>query len=202
MTAQCPDVLTLRGQHHDVCALPLEAYLSRLRKARRPVFLAESSACWRGYVARWEVVDEALYLVDLDGLIERDGAPIRANLKMALPWLKPPVLATWVSDCLRCPEGRLISYRHFGFESRYERDRLLHVEKGRVLEEWLRLNPPEPIWYKIMANGGRARFEWPNSGAPELDDPFPPEAMPQGHYFWGQPPEEDEDEGIGSAENM
>ncbi|QCI68269.1 hypothetical protein [Phreatobacter stygius] len=188
-------MLALRGQLHDLCALPLEPYLRRLKKARRPVFVTTSSACWRGYVAHWVVRDDALYLVDLAGWMERDGEPIQASLEVALPWLKPPVLATWVSDWLRCPEGRRISYRHFGFESRYERDRKLRVEKGRVLEEWLRLNPPEPIWYRIAPGGGRTRFEVPHSGEPELDDPFPPEATPQGHHFWGQPPAVDQDEG-------
>ncbi|MGL4284841.1 MAG: hypothetical protein ACRCVA_00770 [Phreatobacter sp.] len=194
MTAQCPDVLTLRGRHQELCAIPLEGYLRRLRKAVRPAFRMTSTACRRGYIARWEVREDALYLVELEGRIERNGERLDANLGMALPWLKPPVLATWVSDCLRCPEGRLISYRHFGFASQYERDRLLHVEKGRVREEWLRLNPPEPIWYKIAADGGRTRFEYPHPEEPELDDPFPPEATPQGHYFWGQPPAEDDDE--------
>ncbi len=137
MTAQFSDVLLLRDKRHALCATPLEPYLRRLPKARRPVFQTTSTACWRGYVALWQVA---------------------------------------------------------GFASEYERDRLLRVENGRVVEEWLRLNPPEPIWYRIEPDGGRARFQEPHAQAAMLDDLFQPDEIPQGYRYWGQPPAAQDDD--------
>ena len=47
--------------------------LRRLRKRRRPKFLSWTTACHRGYVATWEIIDNKLYLRDLEGVIARDG---------------------------------------------------------------------------------------------------------------------------------
>ncbi|MDQ0469671.1 hypothetical protein QO011_002687 [Labrys wisconsinensis] len=193
MTAQCPDILFIRGNRHELCATPLDDYMRRMRKERRPQFVWESSACWRGYIASWEVRDGALYLIEIKGCMKRNDEFVDASLADAFPRWKPPVLASWVTDTLRCPEGRLLSYTHAGFASDYARDRLLHVEKGRVVAEWLRLNPPEPIWYRIDAEGKRTRFEGPHPEDEMLEDLFRPEETPEGSRYWGLPPEQDDE---------
>jgi hypothetical protein len=194
VTAQIPDTLLLRGKQYALCNTPLDEYLRRLRKSRRPDFRPTSSACWRGYTAFWEVRDDLLYLVDLEGLAAREDAFVDVRIGEALPWLAPPVPATWVTGELRCPEGRLVSYVHAGFASGYERDRLIWVEKGRVVEEWLRVNPPEAEWYRIGSDGGRTRVEHRGREARELEDPFAPDEPPRGYRFWGNPPPPDEDD--------
>jgi hypothetical protein len=195
MTAQSPDILSLRGQYYELCSTPLEDYLNKLRKGRRPAFKWTSTACWRGYVAMWEVRDGALYLVDLDGTIDSGGGFAEVRLADAMPWLEPPVLATWVTAELRCPEGRLVRYRHAGFASVYERDRLFQVEKGRVMEEWLRINPPEPVWYRIGPDGTRKLVEGRAWDAQELNDPFGPDETPEGRKFWSNPRFAEDEEG-------
>lgn len=204
MTAQVPDRLVLRGEEYALCATPLEDYLKRVRKARRPAFMWSSTACYRGYVARWEVKARKLYLTALEGWIERDNAPISGGLRDAFPRLKTPLFASWVTDTLRCPEGRLLSYVHAGFASTYERDRLIHFEKGVLVSEWLRLNPPEPIWYRISVRGKRTRYEDPHPDADKLEDLYQPDETPSGHRYWGQSPKEGEQEGylVGGALTM
>ena len=138
-----------------------------------------------------------MYLNELDGELERGRKNVKlvpADLKTVLPQFEPPIMATWVNDELRCPEGRLRSYRHYGFASEYERDRLILVQQGVLVEEWLRLNPPEPIWYRANDDGSRDnRFQ----GSVALDDPFAPDEVPTGHIFWGrpEPKETTDDEG-------
>ena len=67
------------------------------------------------------------------------------------------------------------------FESEYERDRLIQVSAGSVIGEWLRLNPPEPILYRIDAAGVRTRVADYGRDAEPLDDPFAPDETPKGH---------------------
>ena len=94
----------------------------------------------------------------------------------------------------RDAEGGLRSYRHAGFGSEYERDRLIDVVEGRVVGEWLRLNPPEPILYRIDPAGGRTRVADYRDAKP-LDDPFAPDETPKGHVFWGRPEDFGESDG-------
>ena len=81
MTAQCPDILVHRGRSLQLCATPLADLLKRRRRAARPRFLVQSTGCWRGYVATWEIIDRRLYLTGLeDAFVMVDGTPQPATL--------------------------------------------------------------------------------------------------------------------------
>jgi hypothetical protein len=188
MTAQIPDILIHRGERLSLCATPLDDYYRSTRK-RRPRFVRPSTACYRGYVATWEIREGKIYLVGIEGLLARGRKEVTyvpADLATLFPAQEPRILATWITGELRCPEGGLRSYRHAGFGSEYERDRLIEVVEGSVVGEWLRLNPPEPILYRIDAAGGRTRVADYRDAKP-LDDPFAPDETPKGHVFWGRP---------------
>ena len=125
-----PDRLIHRSQNLDLCATPLEDYLKRLPKARRPKFLPGSTANWRGYVASWEIVEQRLFLTGIeDAIVQVDGKFHDATLETIFPRGPFPVPATWVTGEFRCPEGRLRTYVHAGFASAYERDRIFFIEK-------------------------------------------------------------------------
>lgn len=196
MTAQVPEILIHQGRELALCETPLHSYLVKLRKNVRPRFVWPSTACWRGYVGRWEIQDGSLWLVGLESVLETATGVIDATLADALPWLKPPVKATWFTGELRCPEGRLLTYVHHGFSSDYERDRLFWVEKGKVEGEWVRLNPPPPVYYSIDAEGRRSCVERPWPGAAIIEDPLGDEEELAGWKIWGRPlPPEDEEPG-------
>ena len=193
MTAQIPEVLLHRSMTLSLCSCPLGYYLDRLSKSRRPRFLRTSTACVRGYVGTWEIRDRRLWLVAVEGLIETPEGVIEADLETALPWVRGPLPATWLTDRVRCPQGRLFGYVHMGFASRYERDRCFEFERGRLLAEWLVLNPPEPIIYRIDERGERTCVDamcwWDERVIP---DPLGEHGVEDAHLAWGRPPAEDE----------
>ena len=55
-----------------------------------------------------------------------------------------PVFAEWYSGELRIPEGEMIQYVHGGYGTTYERDRLILIERGRLVRSWVRKNDPPP----------------------------------------------------------
>lgn len=184
MTAQTPDFLLHRGYRHQLCTLPLCIYLQRIPQARRPKFCFTSSALWRGYVATWEIRDSALWLVDIDGLVETDHGLEEARLENLFPWRSPPIKATWMTGELRCPEGRRMVTDNRGFASIYERDRLIDIRRGEVTDEFLRINPPGEVIYAINPDGSRI-FRSNVNGFPEtFTDPYGPGETPVGERFW------------------
>jgi hypothetical protein len=81
MTTQRPDWLLHEGEDHPIKPFPLEAlgghWASLDRGNGRLVtrFGLLSTACWRGYVARWEIVHDKLYLVGFETL-DQTGTPL------------------------------------------------------------------------------------------------------------------------------
>jgi hypothetical protein len=202
MTAQIPEILLHRGQRFSLCEQPLYGYLGRLPKARRPNFARTSTACHRGYVGTWEIREDQLYLVAIEGFMWTPEGVVEARLESALPWVKGGLAAKWFSGRVRCPEGRLVSYVHNAYASTYERDRIFDFDHGRLVQEWLVLNPPEPIIYLIDRDGRRTCVESMRS-CTELPDPFGESDIDETYKVWGRPPtyidEADEGYVIGAA---
>lgn len=116
---------------------------------------------------------------------------VEATLATALPWVKGSLPATWVDDRIRCPEGRLVSYVHNGFASRYERDRFFDFAHGRLMDELVVLNPPEPITYRIQPDGSRTCVD--GSSHEEIPDPLQGDDLGNAHKAWGLPPAHDQE---------
>lgn len=198
MTAQIPEVLFWRGREMNLCDVPLYPYLAWLQKSRRPCFEASSTALWRGYIGHWTIEDEVLRLCDIKGSLRVGDTVVDATMALAFPWLKGRALeANWFSGVLRCPEGRLLSYSHYAFQSRYERDRFLTFKCGRLITEHLVLNPPEPIIYSIAPDGSRTCVPAMHTfDSKVLEDPLAGYGVSQAHVAWGRPAKgeaEDED---------
>jgi hypothetical protein len=66
MTAQTPDIMILNAKAFQLYTTPLESYFERIEW--RPSFLRRHTGNWRGYVARWEVFGERLFLTGLFGM--------------------------------------------------------------------------------------------------------------------------------------
>lgn len=186
MTAQVPDTLVVRDEVLRLCAKPLRDYVIRLPKLRRPRFLPDSTANWAGHAATWHISDGKVWLVDVEGMAEMPDGSIRdASLETCFPWARGPMAATWITDSLRCVEGRMRAYVHAGFGSAYECDRRFTVRRGQVEDEWLVYNPPEALVYPVRPDGSRGpcrNYE---------PDPFPDGVPVEPWRFWGDP-----DEGI------
>ncbi len=127
MTAQIHERLILEGEETTMACCPeLPEGHPRLvaadpRKAADPALT--STACWRGYQGTWEIKDGRLYLVSVSGRYALQG--------------EEPLFAHWFSGTLRVPRGQVLRYVHMGFETVYERELYIKVEKGVVVGSWL-----------------------------------------------------------------
>ena len=183
MTTQIPDIIFLNAKPFRLYSTPLKGFLER--SDPRPVFNASSTANWRGYIARWEVFDNRLFLTGLFGtgrivpahLIDElpthpfecagDGAkPLR--LADLFPEQAPLVFAEWVTGHLILPAGpqpppgaRLLRnpFARPTVQLRSRRDVCARIRIGMPtnggLYRWLRY---EPTAHRQAREIGR---EWP-----------------------------------------
>jgi hypothetical protein len=132
-TAQAPDVISVAGENN-----PLETYLSqhsemrpsRLASARFGLVIG-SSDNWRGYVASWALVENALVVKDVRVQIAMDGQTTSV-IRDIWPDAET-VVATWFSGHLIIPTGQLRRYVHMGYASEYDRYLLVTVKEGSVV---------------------------------------------------------------------
>ena len=135
MTAQIAENLLYQGEQVAMCTNPLSDYFAA--GGFNPRFESNCTALWRGYIGSWEIVDDRLYLVGLEGTLE-DGT--EATLGTVFPDFPERVFAHWYSGTLRVPQGRQLEYVHMGYGSRFERDVFLDIERGVVVKTQVRQN--------------------------------------------------------------
>ena len=89
--------------------------------------LLGSTACWRNYIGTWEVRDGLFFLNKVFGQYKIDTPE--------------PLEATWFSGTLRIPQGEVLDNCPWtSLESIYERELLIHIRKGRVIKQEIRVN--------------------------------------------------------------
>lgn len=66
-TAQIPDLLIYKGDTVSLYSNPLELYFraKKSRPSRIGPYGCESTACWRGYQAVWEIKNDSLFLNEI-----------------------------------------------------------------------------------------------------------------------------------------
>lgn len=149
MTAQIPENLHYEGQEHAMCEEPLSLYFCLA--GIKPDFEASSTGLWRGYVGTWEILDGRLYLIGINGKLNNGS---EATVATFFKNYKERVFAHWFSGILRLPRGKLLNYVHMGFDSTYEEDLLIAIDKGVVTKSEVRCNgessdPNAPEGYRI-----------------------------------------------------
>lgn len=137
-TAQVGDRLIYKGDTLILYSNPLETFLYKF--ATRPKLFDEnyeciSTACWRGYQAQWEIIDNQLYLTAIYSCCYYEDS-IKADLKSLFEtrYVDGKVRADWVTGRLIAVRGGLLYYIHDGFESVYEKEFVLQVNEGQVVE--------------------------------------------------------------------
>ena len=128
-----------------------------------------STACWRGYVATWEIVDNELYLVNIKSG-SRDAVGI--DLEKLLPGeiINGKVRASWVTDTLIVPRGECIHYVHSGYQSVYEKESEIIVQAGKVVNrvDWDNYWACKPGYWKnpeLLKDFIHERIDWDKVGA-------------------------------------
>lgn len=147
MTAQISESLTYQGKDYSLCAEPLSPRLVR-RRNKHIRFQRRNTACSRGYVGSWEIVEDHLYLVRISANFPDGRAVTIGDL---FPDSPDRVFAGWVTGELRCPSGRLLGYVHSGYSSVFERDLLLRFQDGVLVDQRTVVNePPEPNEFDLL----------------------------------------------------
>ncbi len=146
-TAQIPDRIVIDGRTELLFTEPLQdAFRTHMKlQSNLMEHLSKSmcSASWRGYMAIWEVRENALFLVAVH--VDPCGGGKLLPLAKLFPGTTGPIKATWFSGTLRVPQGQQIEYGHMGYESRYERYLLLEMVKGELIHRRFISGMPKPV---------------------------------------------------------
>jgi hypothetical protein len=135
MTAQFSEILHHKGEKLSMRATPLSDYFVLMGIS--PDFQDISTACWRCYVGEWEITLDRLYLIGIRATY-KDGTEV--TLGSLFPGYDSRVFAHWYSGVLSIPQGNLVKYVHMGYASVYERDLLISVEQGVIVDTQVRVN--------------------------------------------------------------
>jgi hypothetical protein len=136
MAAQLPDFIFIDGNKMNLFSNPLEQFWPIFKK-KRPTF-RESLICKRGYIATWEIRGKDLVLTGLDGNVEERvmlfwKKVVRYTVQKLFPRAgERGVKATWFSGKIRIPQGKQILYVHRDYDSRFEKEMVISVERGAV----------------------------------------------------------------------
>lgn len=137
MTFQTGDRISYNGEEHELSELPLDTLPEEV--GRVPGNLIEpSTACWRGYIAHWEIAGSKLWFVGIDAVQHVKGPEL--NRKVELPDIIPGasdrVLANWFTGALSIPQGPEVPDDEdwdWMLPRRYVRTHELVIERGLVV---------------------------------------------------------------------
>ncbi|WP_448214025.1 hypothetical protein [Colwellia sp. MEBiC06753] len=137
MTIQYSETITYQGKERSLEACPLEDYFILAKKSRP--FISHLTALWRGYIGHWEIIDDRLYLIEVNSKIGNDNQSI--ILEDIFPGFSERVFAHWYSGRLNLPDGNLGSFNLFSAcGSEPERYIVLEVRKGKVTNTFIEQN--------------------------------------------------------------
>ncbi|HEU5290691.1 MAG TPA: hypothetical protein VFU05_08630 [Cyclobacteriaceae bacterium] len=136
MAAQLPDNIILQGEKLDLYSNPLEKFWQNKNK-KRPEFHA-TPICKRGYIATWEIIDKHLILRSVDGNVDKRfflfwKKTVKFTLKMLFSKARAGVRASWFTGKIRVPLGKRMLYVHNEYDSRFEKEMVITIDKGSVV---------------------------------------------------------------------
>lgn len=139
MTAQASEMILIDGIEQSLCTEPLEYYFGMAQ--HRPDFDANCTAIHRGYIATWQILNDRLYLIDIDGEISTGiDSSTKVTINDLFPGYTERVFAHWYSGELRIPQGELLHYVHGGYASSYEQDLFIKIVHGIVISQRTQVN--------------------------------------------------------------
>lgn len=132
-TAQSADRLIFNGDTMVLFSNPLEAYLSTKpqRSINNQEFEWVTTACYKGYFATWEIVNDSLFLISVQKGCQSE-TPQYFDLKSEFGSSR--VFAYWFTGNSISPKGELLYYIHNAYESLYESEVHFKISQGKVNE--------------------------------------------------------------------
>lgn len=134
-TAQYPDKIFYSNKEYSLLTNPLEKYFEK-NEDKRPKGGVISSALWRGYVATFEIIENQLFVKDIEIKIW-DEKFDRTEWKSVINEVFPEVAQRkidWFNGLLTLPYGEQINYVHMGYDSSYENYIIIEIEKGKSIK--------------------------------------------------------------------
>jgi hypothetical protein len=137
-TAQYPDKIIYNGKEYDLHSNPMEDYFEKFPD-KKPKTEIMSSGLWRGYVATFEIVENKLFLKDIQIMVSKKTADksFEIDWKSVLKEVvqeKDKLKIDWFSGLLVVPHGKLINYVHMGYGSTFENYILLEIFNGNFIK--------------------------------------------------------------------
>ena len=132
-TAQFPDYLIDHGDTIAIFSNPLEGYFELEGSREISGFkTCGSTACWRGYVAYWELRHDSLFLTGIEACHLSCDSAVHSDLgaMFGAQYSNGAVFADWVSFEVIHPFGEQIKYIHQGYDSIFEYERGYCFEEG------------------------------------------------------------------------
>ena len=136
MSAQIPENIKIEGKTYDLLCEPLSDYL----KDKDCEFDSYISTWWRGYRGTWELKNNELYLISIEGKIK--------GKEVDLSYLfsdTSSVKADWFTGLLRIATGEMIHYVHGGYASIYSDELEIEIVQGNVIKTTNKHYKPEDI---------------------------------------------------------
>ncbi|MFO1389504.1 hypothetical protein [Cellvibrio sp.] len=127
MTTQVMEKILYQGETLEMYTTPLEDYFAQMEN--RPQFMPPASCLWRGYVGKWEISNDQLFLLDFGSTLE-DGTEV--SMRTYFLESTDRVFAQWYSGQLHVVSGKLLGHIHI-FRPIFERDIFIDVKQGLVV---------------------------------------------------------------------
>jgi hypothetical protein len=138
LTAQYPDKIKFNGKEYSLYSNPLEPYFKKFPE-KRPQGGTMSTALWRGYIAHFEIIDEQLYVTDIEIQVPDEDSkasyPYKwiSAFKQVFPDGKKFKI-DWYTGILILPHGKMVEYVHMGYASTFSKYWLIEIESGDINE--------------------------------------------------------------------
>jgi hypothetical protein len=148
MTAQEREVLYYNYKTYWLSTEPLKP-LFNLMGDDKPVLESGSTFCWRGYVGKWEIDNDKLFLIDFYG---HTTDYVEVSMDFIFQYQKK-AFTGWFTGEIKIPQGKMLHYEHLGYSSIFERDLFLEFNKAalvgsREIDNTKTLNPDDPYGTK------------------------------------------------------
>ncbi|MFO8234638.1 MAG: hypothetical protein R6U04_04425, partial [Bacteroidales bacterium] len=94
-----------------------------------------NTSCWSGYIADWTIIENEIYLTNIFSLNYSNDS-IKSDLKTVFgaEYENGKVKATWISEQLVIPKGKLIHYLDKAYQF-YESELALNFKNGKLVEK-------------------------------------------------------------------
>lgn len=138
-TTQQSDLLIYKGKNYRLYSNPLDAYF-KAHPDKKPKSSIIMTSLWRGYLATFELIDQQLYVIDIEILTADGDEKPRTGRRSVFQEVFPDqerVKVDWLNDVIASPTGKeIIDVKHsiHGFASKHKAYTLFVIQNGDLKE--------------------------------------------------------------------